>query len=106
MKRVFEGDDAGTTGGGSRNLHGVLDSLGTAVHEQSLLRELPRRDLIQPFRQANVAFVGSDLNTRVQKFFELAFDRGEHARCAMPCVQAPNSAGKIDIAIAIDILEN
>ena len=51
VERIFESDDAGTSGGGARDLHGVFDRLGAGVHEQRLLRKVSGRELVQSLRK-------------------------------------------------------
>ena len=64
----------GALGIGAGNLDRVLDGFGAAVHEQSLLGKLARRDLVHALGKFNIAFVGRDLNAGVEKFVELSAD--------------------------------
>src|SRR5213082_1663327 len=58
------------------------------------------------FSATAIAFVGSDGEAQVQVFFQLLADPGGHARRAVADIEAADAAGKIEIAIAIDVFDD
>src|SRR5437667_12451560 len=105
MEGVFETNDGGTLGVGAGNLDGVFDGLGSGVHEDGFLREIARSKRVEFFGDGDVAFVGSDGEAEMQVFLELLTDRGEHARRAMANIEAADAASEIEIAVAVDVLD-
>ncbi len=89
----------------TRNLHRVFDSFSTAVHEQSLLRKLARRDLVHALGKPNVFLVGRHLDTGVKKAIGLVFHRGDHRLATVSHIQATDAAGKIQIAVAVHVFK-
>ena len=106
VEGVFETNDGRTLGVGARDLDGVFDGLGSGVHEDGFLREIARGKRVEFFRDGHVALIGSDGETEMQVFLELLADRGEHARRAMANIEAANAASEIEIAIAVDVLDD
>src|SRR5208337_189982 len=105
MESVFEGDDGGALGVGTRDLDRVLYSFRATVDEQSFLGKLSRRYLVHALGKPDVAFVGRDLNAGVQEFVELAADGIDYSFLSMTSVGTANAAGKIDVAVAVDVFE-
>ena len=105
VERVFEGDDAGTFSIGARNLHRVLDGFGAAVHEDGLLRELSWRDFVHALGEANVALVRRDLHASVQEAVELVLHGFNNSFLAMADVQTADASGKVEVAVAVHVLE-
>ena len=67
--------------------------------------KLSRRDFVHTLGEADVAFVGRDLNAGVEEFVELAADGIDHCFLAMAGVGAADASGEIDVAVAVDIFE-
>ena len=105
VESVFEGDDRGTLGIGAGDLDGVLYRFGSAVDEESFLGKLSRRDFVHALGEADVAFVGRDLDAGVEVFIELAADGLDDGLLAMTSVGAADASGEVDVAVAIDIFE-
>src|SRR3954466_14224500 len=105
MKSVFECDDAGAPGMRTCNLYCVLDCFGAAVYKQSLLRKLPRRNLIHPFGKPYIFLIRRHLHAGVKKTIGLILYRGDHWLATMADVQASDAACKIQITVAVHIFK-
>ena len=105
MEGVLETNDGGALGVGAGNLDRVLDGLRAGVHKDGFLGEVAGSQCVESFRDGDVAFVGSDGEAEMQVFLELLTDRGEHVGRAMADIEAADPAGKIEIAIAVDVLD-
>ena len=95
----------GPSGVRAGDLHRVLHRFGAAVHEQSFLGKFAGRDLVHALGQAHIVFVGRHLNAGMQKTFELALDCIHHRLAAMTHVEAADAAGKIQVAVAVNVFE-
>ena len=95
----------GTFGVGAGDLDGILDCFGAAVDEESFLGKFSGRDFVHALGEADVAFVGRDLDAGVEEFVELAADGIDHRFLAMTGVGAADASGEIDVAVAVDIFE-
>ena len=105
MEGVFETNDGGTLGVGAGNLDGVFDGLCARVNEDGFLGKIAGSKRVEFFGNRDVAFVGSDRETEMQVLLELLADGGEHAVRAVADVEAADAAGKIEISIAVDVLD-
>ena len=57
VKCVLEADHRRALGVGASDLHGILDRFGSRIQNQRLLRELARRQLIEPLGEFDVSLV-------------------------------------------------
>ena len=105
VERVFKRDDAGTLGKSARDLDGIFDCLGSAVHEDRLLRKLPRSHFIHALGEPNVALIRRHLHAGVEESVELIFHRADDRFLAMADVQAADAAGEVEVAVAIDVFK-
>jgi len=103
VEGAVEGDDAAATGVGAGYLDGVLDGLGAGIHEKGLFRCFSRRQCIQPFGEADVGFVGDDLEAGVGERIELRACGGHDFRMAVAGVDHGNAGAEIDPAAPLDI---
>src|SRR5271166_4547089 len=55
VESVFKRDDAGTLGVSAGDLHCILYGFSAAVHEDSFLRKVARRDIVHALGQPDVA---------------------------------------------------
>ena len=55
VKGILESDDAGASGMRPRNLHRILHRFSAAIHKESFLGELARRDLVHALGQTHVS---------------------------------------------------
>ncbi len=105
VEGIFEGDDGGTLAVRARDLHCILDGFGAAVHEKCFLGEFSWSDFVQALGEPDVAFVGRHLHTGVHEAIELLANGADDGFTAMTDVEAPNAAGEVDVAVAVDIFE-
>ena len=105
VEGVFEGDDGGTFGVGAGNLNSIFDGFSAAVDEQRLLGKLAGSDFIHALGQADVTFVGRDLDAGMEEFVELDADGVDYGLLAMAGVGAADASGEIDVAVAVDVFE-
>ncbi len=106
VKAIFHRENRGTAGKGARDLHRVLHRLRTAVHKESLLGKAARRELVELFRQRNIALVAGHLEAEMEKGVQLRAQRAQHPRIAMANVGAADAAAQVDEAVAVDIFED
>ena len=71
VKCIFESDHARTAGVSTRDFDPILDRFRARIYQQSFLGKVSRRDAVQPFCEADIVLVGSDLRTGVQKTLQL-----------------------------------
>ncbi len=79
--------------------------LGSTVNEESLLWKLAGRDFVHALGKADVAFIGRDLDAGVEEFFELSTHRVDYGLLAMAGISASDTAGEIEVVVAVDIFE-
>ena len=60
VEGIFETDNRGALGMGTRDLDGIFDSLGARVDQHGFFREIAGSQRIEFFRDGHVALVGSD----------------------------------------------
>ena len=106
MECVLEADNGRALGIRAGDLDGVFDGFGAGVDQNGFLWEIAGSECVELFRHGDVAFVGSDGEAEVQKLLELLADRGDDARRTVAGVEAPDAAGKIEIAIAVHVFED
>ena len=106
MKRVFEGDHARAAGVAARNLDGIFNCLCTAVSKECLLREIAGRERVQPLSQRDVRLMHGDVKTGVREVLGLVFNGFDNFRRRRANVQTAETARKIDIGVAVDILDH
>src|SRR6266513_165583 len=94
MEGVFETNDGGALGIGTRDLDGVFDGLGPGVDEDGFLRKIAGSQRVQFFGNGNVALVGSDGEAEMQVLLELLADRGDYPRRAMAMLRQPMPPAK------------
>ena len=85
---------AGTLGVSAGNLDCVLYRFRAAVDENSFLGKFSRRDFVHPLGEADVAFVGRDLDAGVQESVELVAHGFDHGFLAMTDVRQPMPPAK------------
>ncbi len=105
VESIFETDDGGTFCVGARDLDGVFDGFGAGIEKDGFFREIAGSERVQFFRNGDVAFVRGDGEAEMQIFFELLANRGDDARGAMADIEAADSSGEIDVAIAVDVFD-
>ena len=106
MVSVVQNSDTEFSGVLASDLYGVLDSLGTGVHEHHALRVLARSACDQEFGNANVAFVGRDGKARVSKTVHLVGDcRGDGPIGVANCGHS-DARSKVNEVVAVDVDEN
>src|SRR5690606_29117653 len=98
-----EGDHAGTAGGGTGDLHGVLDGFGAGGDQQGLLGEVARHALGDLFAQLDVGLVGHDLEAGVAQLAQLLLNGGDHFRVQVAGVQYGDAAGEIDVLTTVNV---
>ncbi|MCY1430008.1 hypothetical protein D9M71_459440 [compost metagenome] len=103
MVGAGEGDHAGAAGGGTGDLHGVLDGFGAGGHQQGLLGEVTRYALGDLFAELDVGLVGQHLEAGVGQLGQLLLDGLDHFRVQVAGVQYGDAAGEVDVLAAIDI---
>ncbi|MCY1298657.1 hypothetical protein D9M68_669530 [compost metagenome] len=103
MVGAGEGDHAGTAGGGTGDLDGVLDGLGAGGDQQGLLREVARNALGDLFAQFDVRLVGQYLEAGVRQLGQLLLNGGDHFRVQVAGVQYGDAASEVDVLTAIDV---
>ncbi len=106
VERVFEDDDSGLPGRGAGDLDGVLDRLGTAVQEQALLIVAgARRQPGEPAADFDVRLVDPDHEALVEVRVDLLVHGRDRSGQAVARVLAAEPAGKIDVRLAVDVLD-
>src|SRR5205085_5717655 len=106
MKGIIESDNRRFAVGIASNLYRVFNLLIPAIKEECFLRKSAGSNFDDAFSQINIWLVHHDAKAGMRKFRSL-FSNGLHYfRAAMPDVHHPNTTGKVDIAIAIDILND
>ena len=64
-----------------------------------------RRELVQPFGEVNVRFVGRDLIRGVREMLELLAQRSEDARVPVARIEHGNAAREVDVASSLRVPE-
>src|SRR5208283_3775942 len=95
----------GALGVRAGNFDRVFDGFRPGVDEESFLGATHRRQRVQFFSQRDVRLIRVDTEAGVQEFIELRAHSSFHSRRAVPNVQTADAAGKIQIAIAVDVLD-
>jgi hypothetical protein len=103
VKSVFETEDRRSTGVGAGDLDGVLDALGAAVGEKSLLLPVDRSELVEAFREAEVDFIRSHVKAGMGESIDLLLDRCHDLGGMVADVEYADTTREVDQAIAIDI---
>jgi hypothetical protein len=103
VERAVEGDDAAAPGVGAGDLDGVFNRFGAGVHEEGLFRRFSRRQCVQTLGEADVGFVGDDLEAGVGKVVELRAGGGHDLRVAVAGVDHRDAGTEIDPATALDV---
>src|SRR5690348_1236636 len=106
VKRILEADHSRPARVGARDFHCIFNRLRAAVHEERLLREIPGNNLIHPLRQPHISLVGRDAEAHVHERIELFAQCGDHALRPVAGVLAADSAGKINQAVAVHVLDD
>src|SRR5262249_22363942 len=96
VKGVFEADDGGTPGVAAGDLHGVLYSLGAAIHQQSLFGKATRRERVQALGHSDVTLVGSHAEGCMQETAGLVSHRINDRAGTMANVQGADATGEIN----------
>ncbi|MCY1289053.1 hypothetical protein D9M70_381270 [compost metagenome] len=103
MVGAGEGDHAGAAGGGTGDLHGVLDGFGARGHQQGLLGEVTRYALGDLFAELDVGLVGQDLEAGVGQLGQLLLNGRDHFRMQVTGVQYGDTAGEVDVLTTVDV---
>src|SRR5205807_5005054 len=106
VEGVFEANDGGPLGVGAGDFDGVFDGLGAGVHQDGFFRAIAGSERVEFFGHGDVAFVGSDGEAEMEEFVELLADCGGYTRRTMASVEAADAAGKIEIAIAVEVFDD
>ena len=75
VKAIFHRENCGAAGKGARDLYRILHCLRTAVHQESLLGKATGRELVELFRQLNIALVAGHLEAEMEKGVQLRAKR-------------------------------
>src|ERR1700687_3691609 len=105
MESVLEANYRRALGISPRDLDRVLHRFRAGIEDDRFLGSLSGGKRVQFFRQRDIAFVRSHREAEVQVLLELFPQCRHHARRAVADVETTNPAGKIEIAIAVHILE-
>ena len=105
MEGTAEGNDATATGGGTGNLHGIFDSLGTGGDKDGLPGAVDGHDLVEALGQAHIAVIGGDLVAHVRELLELLARRPDDLGMAMTGVDDGNAGCKVDVTAALGVPE-
>ena len=104
VEGVVEGDHRRSTRRPARDLHCVLDRLGSRVDEdRALLAATARRELGQAPADLDVRLVRADHEALVEIAIGLLLDRVDDRRLAMARVLAADPAGEVDERPAVRI---
>ena len=76
MERILEADNRRAARVATRDFHGVLDGLRSAIDEHRLLRKIPRDDGIQLLRQLDIFPIRRDTEAGVQERLHLFANGG------------------------------
>jgi hypothetical protein len=106
VESVFETDHRRAPRVGARDLDGILHGFGAAVQQQGLLGRAAGRLGVQLFGEPHVAFVGRHHKAGMQETVRLRVQRGDHARLAMAGIEAADTAGEIQVSIAVHVFDN
>jgi len=96
---------AGTLGVDAGDLDGVFDGLGAGVHQDGFFREVAGSEGVEFFGDGNVALIGSDGEAKMEVLLELFRGGGEDAGRVVADVEAADTTGEIEIAIAVDVFD-
>src|SRR5208282_1981455 len=61
---------------------------------------------VQFLAHGNIAFIRQHVETGMQEAIKLAAHSLDHGGSAVSCVEAANTSGKVDHAVAIDVLDD
>jgi hypothetical protein len=98
-----KGNHPRAAGVGACDLHGVFHRLGAGGQKQRLLGEVARRLGVQAFGQLYVGLVRQHLEAGVRVAVELVLHGLHHGGVAVAGVQDGNAAGKVDVALALNV---
>src|SRR5215207_2322349 len=103
MEAAAECDDGGPAGESACNLHGVLHRLSACGDEHCLLSEVTRSGRVQALRQADVGFVGRDVEASMGERFRLLGYRRHDGRVTVTGVEHRDASREVDVTLAVDI---
>ncbi len=98
-----EADHARPAGVGAGDLDRVFQRLGAAGQQQRLLGKVARRQRVQLLGQFDIGLVGQHLEAGVGVQLQLCLDCLDHLRVAVAGVEHGDAAGKVDVALALDV---
>src|SRR5690625_1382795 len=102
---MVKSNDGRTLGIVTCDLDGILDGFGTGGKESSFLGTRAGDQVVDFFCQLNIAGIGYDLVGGMGKVPELLLDGGDQTGVAVPSIEHGDTAGEINITVALDIPE-
>ena len=106
MIGVVDNHDGGLPGGESRNLHGVLDGLGTTVQQHGGLGEIAGGELRELLADFDVLLVGRHHETGVGEVRDLATHGLGHGGNGVTNRGDRNTRAHVENLVAIDVGQN
>ena len=103
MVGMVEDDDAGPTGAGPSDLHGVLDRLGAGAEQRGRLRVVSGGALVEPVGDLDVALVLGDEKAGVCELRGLHLHPPDYLRGARAHAGDGDARGKVDEVVAVDV---
>ena len=103
MKRALEDHDALTLLMGAGDVDGGLHCLGPGVHQDRLLREIARSELVEALGHLHEWLVGGDDRAHVDQLGGLLLERRHDPLRRVANRQDADAAGQVDELIAVDI---
>ena len=103
MEGALEDHDALTLLMGAGDVDGGLDCLGPGVHQDRLLREIARSELVEALGHLDERLVGRDDRAHVDQLGGLLLEGRHDPLRSVANRQDPDAAGQVDELIAVDI---
>ena len=103
VKAVLKGDDGLASRRRASDLDGVLNRFGAAIHQKRLFGSAAGRDVTEPLRQLDIRLGCHHMGTCVGVARRLSRDGRHHIRVAVANVERTDSAGEVEVYIAINV---
>ena len=106
MEGVFEAKDRRALGVCPGYLDGILHPFRATIDQNRFLLSVYRVQSVQSLRHIDVCLVRICVKTGVGKHARLILDRRYHLGRGMTDVENADPAGKVDVAVAIHVLDH
>src|SRR5579883_1996348 len=105
VEGILEANDGGPARVSAGDFDGVFDGFGAGIQEDGLFLEAAGSQGIDFFSERDVALIGRDGEAKVQVHFELRAEGRSDTRGLMTHIEAADSAGEIEVAVAVNVFE-